>query len=109
MSAVAEELTGDEQERGIDVFSQRSVAHGAAEWRLEAVQPPARLRLYRARATEQYVLGEDDRRVPVPLCVESSPGRRPSRGGCGVITSSSAPRRRISCASSARSAACTHS
>ena len=67
MSAVAEELTGDEQERGIEVFSQRSVAHGAAEWRLEAVQPPARLRLYRARATEQYVLGEDDRRVPVPL------------------------------------------
>jgi hypothetical protein len=67
MSALAEELTGEEQERGIEVFSQRSVAQGEAEWRLENVQPPARLRLYRAGATEQYVLGEGDRRVPVPL------------------------------------------
>jgi nitroimidazol reductase NimA-like FMN-containing flavoprotein (pyridoxamine 5'-phosphate oxidase superfamily) len=67
MRALAQELTGEERERGIEVFSQRSVTHGAEEWGLEDVQPPARLRLYSARATEQYVLDEGDRRVPVPL------------------------------------------
>jgi uncharacterized protein YhbP (UPF0306 family) len=67
MRAVAEEASGEARLRGIDVFSRRSVAHGAPEWTLDMVQPPARLRLYRAEASEQYVLGEGDRRIPVPL------------------------------------------
>jgi uncharacterized protein YhbP (UPF0306 family) len=67
MSASARELVGDERAEGIDIFSRRSVAHGGNEWTLEHVQAPARLRLYRAVAGDQYVLGAGDRRVPVTL------------------------------------------
>jgi Pyridoxamine 5'-phosphate oxidase len=67
MKAVAEELTGPDSGRGIDVFSRRSVEHGGSEWTLEDVQPPARLRLYRAIASEHFVLGAHDERVPVSL------------------------------------------
>jgi hypothetical protein len=65
MSAIAHELSGDDREKGLETFSRRSLAHGAGEWTLEDVQPPARLRLYGATAVEQYVLGEGDRRVRV--------------------------------------------
>jgi uncharacterized protein YhbP (UPF0306 family) len=65
MSASARELTGDERAQGIDVFSRRSLAHGGDEWTLEDVQPPVRLRLYRATAVDQYLLGAHDRRVRV--------------------------------------------
>ncbi len=67
MSATAEELTGDERGRGIDVFSRRSIAHGGKDWTLQDVQPPARLRLYRAVAAEHFVLVTDDQRVRVTL------------------------------------------
>jgi nitroimidazol reductase NimA-like FMN-containing flavoprotein (pyridoxamine 5'-phosphate oxidase superfamily) len=67
MTATARELTGGERATGIDVFSRRSLAHGGHEWTLEDVQAPARLRLYRATAVDQYFLGADDRRVPVSL------------------------------------------
>jgi len=67
MSAVAEELAGDDLDRGITIFSRRSEAHGAGEWNLEDVRPPARHRLYRATASEHYVLGEQDRRTPVSV------------------------------------------
>jgi uncharacterized protein YhbP (UPF0306 family) len=80
VSAVAEELTGTDLDRGIAIFSHRSEAHGAGEWTLEDVRPPARLRLYRATASEHWVLGLHDRRIPVsvldledanpPECVE---------------------------------------
>jgi hypothetical protein len=56
MSGVAEEVTGAEVERGVDVFSRGARARGAGEWTLEKVQPPARLRLYRAKALEQFIL-----------------------------------------------------
>lgn len=67
MSAVAEELAGDERAEGIDLFSRRSLAHGGHEWTLEDVQQPARVRLYRANAVDHYLLGTDDRRVPVTV------------------------------------------
>jgi uncharacterized protein YhbP (UPF0306 family) len=67
MSAVAEDLMGDDIERGIAVFSRRSEAHGAGEWNLEDVRPPARHRLYRATASEHFVLDPQDRRMPVSL------------------------------------------
>jgi uncharacterized protein YhbP (UPF0306 family) len=67
MSAVAEQLAGDERAAGIEVFSRRSVAHGAAEWTTADVEAPAHLRLYRATAREHYLLGKDDRRIPVSL------------------------------------------
>jgi hypothetical protein len=66
VTALAEQLTGDELERGIAVFSRRSQAQGAAVWTRDDVLPPARLRLYRAIASEQYV-GEHDVRTRVQL------------------------------------------
>jgi uncharacterized protein YhbP (UPF0306 family) len=67
MSAVAEELVGDDLDRGIAIFSRRSEAHGTGEWNLENVRPPARHRLYRASASEHFVLGPQDRRMPVSV------------------------------------------
>jgi len=67
MSAVARQLAGDEREEGIEIFSRRSLAHGGHAWTPADVQEPARLRLYRATAVEQYVLDTGDRRVPVTL------------------------------------------
>ncbi|MGH2945035.1 MAG: pyridoxamine 5'-phosphate oxidase family protein [Solirubrobacteraceae bacterium] len=67
MSAVGEELPGAERERGIEIFSRRSVAQGAEEWTLDDVQSPARLRLYRATASEHFVFTPQDRRVPVSV------------------------------------------
>jgi nitroimidazol reductase NimA-like FMN-containing flavoprotein (pyridoxamine 5'-phosphate oxidase superfamily) len=65
--AVAEELTGTDLDRGIAVFSRRSEAHGAGEWNPEDVRPPARHRLYRATASEHFVLGPEDRQMPVSV------------------------------------------
>jgi uncharacterized protein YhbP (UPF0306 family) len=56
MSAVAEELTGVDLDRGIEVFSRRSQGHGARRWTGADVQPPAPYRLYRARVSEHSVL-----------------------------------------------------
>jgi hypothetical protein len=70
MRAIAEEVTGVELDRGIDVFSRRSQEHGAAEWKSEDVRAPAHLRLYRAAASHHWVLdsgGGRDRRVAVNL------------------------------------------
>lgn len=67
MRAVADEVSGGDAERGIDVFSRRSQLHGGSAWTMEQVQAPAPLRLYRATAIEQFVLSRDDRRVPVDL------------------------------------------
>ena len=71
MSAVAEELEGDDLDRGIDVFSRRSEKHGGQrEWKVEDVRPPALYRLYRATASEHSVLDPDaspDHRTPVIL------------------------------------------
>lgn len=65
MSAMAEAVGGGDVERGIDIFSRRSVQHGAGTWTKDDVAAPERLRLYRAIATEHFVLGRDDRRIPV--------------------------------------------
>lgn len=67
MSAVAEELTGADLDRGIAIFSRRSEALGAGEWKVEDVRPPARHRLYRATASEHWVLGPQDQRLPVSV------------------------------------------
>jgi pyridoxine/pyridoxamine 5'-phosphate oxidase len=75
VEAVAEQLSGTELERAIAIFSERSTAVGAREWTLADVSSPARLRLYRAAASAQFVLGPNDRRVPVTPDDQSS---RPS-------------------------------
>lgn len=61
MSAVAEQLTGADLERGIEIFSRVSVSHGAQGWTVEDVRPPAALRLYRARVSAHWVLDPERR------------------------------------------------
>jgi nitroimidazol reductase NimA-like FMN-containing flavoprotein (pyridoxamine 5'-phosphate oxidase superfamily) len=67
MSAVAEQLTATGLQDGIRVFTDRSEAQGGSPWTLADIVPPAPHRLYRAVASEHFVLGEKDVRVPVDL------------------------------------------
>jgi hypothetical protein len=68
MAARAEEvIAADEIERGMSVFSQRAVAQGSRVWTPDDIGPSARLRLYRATATEQFVLSAADERLPFTL------------------------------------------
>lgn len=72
MTAVAELVPPEGVERGIDVFSRRSLAHGGAPWTAADVQSGGELaiRLYRATATAHSVLAKDgrpDHRIPVDL------------------------------------------
>ena len=67
MSGTAEQVLGAQRAAGIECFSRRSLAHGGREWTVDDIEGAARLRLYRATATEQWVLDEADRRVPVVL------------------------------------------
>jgi uncharacterized protein YhbP (UPF0306 family) len=56
MTGTAGQLTGAELESGLDVFTRASEADGLSGWTLEKVQPPSLFRLYRATATEHFVL-----------------------------------------------------
>jgi nitroimidazol reductase NimA-like FMN-containing flavoprotein (pyridoxamine 5'-phosphate oxidase superfamily) len=76
MTGTAQQLSGSDMERGIDVFSRVSVAQGLEEFTLDDVQEPSLFRLYRATVSEHFVLirGGDpqhgtgiDRREPVTL------------------------------------------
>ena len=61
MPAVAEEVTAGDLERGIDIFSRRSLAHGGLAWEPDDARGEAPLRLYRAIASEHSVLARDGR------------------------------------------------
>jgi hypothetical protein len=68
LTATAAQVPEPDLERGLAVFSRASVRAGLAEWGLERVTGDARLRLYRATATEHYILDPDasiDTRIPV--------------------------------------------
>jgi nitroimidazol reductase NimA-like FMN-containing flavoprotein (pyridoxamine 5'-phosphate oxidase superfamily) len=90
MSGWAEELTGSELERGIDLFGRLSKADVGRTWGLDEVRPPSLFRLYRATVSAHYVLipGRDpelgtgvDRREPVAPGHTGSPsGDRDERG-----------------------------
>jgi len=67
MSATAEALTGDEVDAGLSVYARGSEAAGLRVWTRDDVQPPARHRIYRAVASEHFILGERDERVPLSL------------------------------------------
>ena len=56
MAGTAEELTGAELDRGIEVFGRVSGAKIGRTWTLDDVQPPSLFRLYRAAVSEHYVL-----------------------------------------------------
>jgi hypothetical protein len=67
MTASAGLVPPADLDRCLDVFSRSNQERGGSSWTLDDVRPPRRLRLYRAIASEQWVLDEHDRRVPVDL------------------------------------------
>jgi nitroimidazol reductase NimA-like FMN-containing flavoprotein (pyridoxamine 5'-phosphate oxidase superfamily) len=67
VEAHAEEVEEDDRARAMRTYSDRSEATGASRWTSEDVTGSAAHRLYRATATGHYVLGTQDRRLPVPM------------------------------------------
>jgi nitroimidazol reductase NimA-like FMN-containing flavoprotein (pyridoxamine 5'-phosphate oxidase superfamily) len=65
VSAQAEELSGDEVEPGIEIFSRKSETDGLPAYSPVDVEEPAKLRLYRAVATEHFALSAGSQRVPI--------------------------------------------
>ena len=65
MSAVAAQVPDDGIDEGMAIFSRKSEAVGGNAWTGADVRPPAELRLYRATASEPFVLTAGDQRVPV--------------------------------------------
>jgi predicted pyridoxine 5'-phosphate oxidase superfamily flavin-nucleotide-binding protein len=72
-SAAAQQVDGEAVERAIEAYSRRTVAQGLPAWTAAAVTAPARHRLYRATLRACYILGAQDRRVPVPA-LGAAPG-----------------------------------
>ena len=67
MSAVAELVPESDLDRCLDAYSRSAQERGGQAWSIDDVSPGARLRLYRATASEQWVLDTHDRRIAVPL------------------------------------------
>ncbi len=61
LRARATEVSDDERDHGIEVFSRRSQAHGGVAWIAADVQGDAELRLYRALVDEHSILAKDGR------------------------------------------------
>jgi nitroimidazol reductase NimA-like FMN-containing flavoprotein (pyridoxamine 5'-phosphate oxidase superfamily) len=85
MSATAQELSGDDVDAGIEIFTRLSEAQGLPPWAKDDVLPPARHRLYRATAHEQFVLDPHDQRLPVVLRDEGG------RNGAGRVRRQAGP------------------
>jgi nitroimidazol reductase NimA-like FMN-containing flavoprotein (pyridoxamine 5'-phosphate oxidase superfamily) len=64
MTAVAEELDDEDLDQWIEAYSQRAKAQGLPAWTRDDVRGPARHRLYRATASEHFILDPHDRRLP---------------------------------------------
>jgi nitroimidazol reductase NimA-like FMN-containing flavoprotein (pyridoxamine 5'-phosphate oxidase superfamily) len=67
ISATAEEVAGAEIDAGVEIFSRRSEEQGLRVWTSDQVRAPARHRLYRAVASEHFVLSPRDERLAVSL------------------------------------------
>jgi hypothetical protein len=70
MSAAAELVEGGDVERGIEVFSRRSLEHGGQAWTNADVEPGGPIRLYKATASEYSILAKDgrpDHRIPADV------------------------------------------
>jgi nitroimidazol reductase NimA-like FMN-containing flavoprotein (pyridoxamine 5'-phosphate oxidase superfamily) len=71
MSALAEELSGEEVEAGAQLFGTATRAQGLTrEWTVDDMRPPAPYRLYRASVSQHWVLDPDsspDDRAEVTL------------------------------------------
>ena len=81
MTAEASAVTGPEIERGIGVFSRRSVAEGGPGWTPDDVRGDAPIRLYLATASTHSILAKDgkpDHRIMVDI-----PGMAPTSAHAG--------------------------
>ena len=67
LEAMAAEVSSRDLGEAIATYSTRSQSHGAGAWVPADVLPPARVRLYRATAESQFVLGPGDERLPVQV------------------------------------------
>jgi pyridoxine/pyridoxamine 5'-phosphate oxidase len=67
LAARAEKVSPPELDRCLAIFSTASQAQGLAAWDRSHVEPPARLRLYHATATEHFILSPDEERLPVVM------------------------------------------
>jgi nitroimidazol reductase NimA-like FMN-containing flavoprotein (pyridoxamine 5'-phosphate oxidase superfamily) len=67
MPGTAKEVSEAERDEALATFSRRSIAHGGREFTEADVLEPARLRLYKAIAAEQFVLDDRDNRVALTL------------------------------------------
>jgi nitroimidazol reductase NimA-like FMN-containing flavoprotein (pyridoxamine 5'-phosphate oxidase superfamily) len=78
MPALAEEIADTELERGIHVFSRRSLAHGGVAWTPDDVRGRAPIRLYRATVAEHSILAKDgrpDHRIAADVNSPWEPGK----------------------------------
>ena len=67
LSATAEEVAGADVDEGMEIFSREIEAQGLPIWTSDQVRAPARHRLYRAVASEHFVLSPRDERIPVSV------------------------------------------
>jgi uncharacterized protein YhbP (UPF0306 family) len=70
MEARAEQLTGDELDMGLAVFSERSIRDGGSVWTRRDIAGDTLIRMYRAMASAYSMLAKDgqpDHRVAVSL------------------------------------------
>jgi nitroimidazol reductase NimA-like FMN-containing flavoprotein (pyridoxamine 5'-phosphate oxidase superfamily) len=65
VEAVAEQVPAAEVEAAMATFSAVLAADGGNPWQVADVVGSAEFRLYRARASAHYLLGDKDERVPV--------------------------------------------
>ena len=65
MAALAQEL--EDVDDALEAFNRRSQAQGLRAWSRAEVVPPGEFRLYRATATDQFVLDDHDARHRVQL------------------------------------------
>ena len=67
VEAEAKAVDAEALDRAVGSYSDRSVGSGLRAWSVADVSGTAPHRLYRARAVASFVLGANDRRVPVSL------------------------------------------
>jgi pyridoxine/pyridoxamine 5'-phosphate oxidase len=75
LSGAAHVVTGSGLEKSIEIYSRRSEEQGLPEWAPANVRAPARPRLYRVVAAEQFVLPAGGN-ARIPVNAESLAGNR---------------------------------
>jgi nitroimidazol reductase NimA-like FMN-containing flavoprotein (pyridoxamine 5'-phosphate oxidase superfamily) len=67
ISATASEVPAAEVEQGLASYNRKSLECGFREWTPDDVRAPAKHRLFRASASEHFVLSPRDERIAVSL------------------------------------------